>query len=410
MADGTNKPQRPFAQKQGERPDHARAFRMASRLFHNKRSDSAHCRRVLLRRMAFDCPHETQRPGKSVSSSWPPGLTPRAPPSRSLARGPLTPTNMDEVPSMGETGNRFLIQPVRELYKFCLDAAAHHRDGAKVDQILEVIESAQDKDPASKTYGNFRWRASEPKVDDQNSVEFAMQSAISLWTLHRDALSKESQDRVQRMILLAVEGIKRHEVKISYTNMALMKIQNQTLIGEAFNQPALVEEAGHSMDLWLKETATNGIHEYVSPTYYGTDFDSLGLLARFAKDPEIRRKALAGIRAIWIDIAANWFEPCRRLSGSHARDYDVLHSRGYLDVQLLGAGFITREESTQKGSPSSPSSARCRSRTTSRRCSRMWFPAPSSAAGVPNRSRGPSTTSARILPWGPAATVWTPRT
>ncbi len=262
---------------------------------------------------------------------------------------PLTPTNMDEVPSMGEDRASFLVQPVRELYKFCLDAAAHHRDGAKVDQILEVIESAQDKDPASRTYGNFRWRADEPKVDDQNSVEFAMQSAISLWTLYRDALSKESQDRVQRMILLAVEGIKRHEVKISYTNMALMKIQNQTLIGEAFNQPALVEEAGRSMDLWLKETATNGIHEYVSPTYYGTDFDSLGLLARFAKDPDIRRKALAGIRAIWIDIAANWFAPCRRLSGSHARDYDVLHSRGYLDVQLLGAGWITREESTQKG-------------------------------------------------------------
>ena len=250
---------------------------------------------------------------------------------------------------MGEDKASFMTQPVRELCKFCLDAAANHRDAGKVDKVLEVVESAQDKNPSSSTYGNLRWRASEPKVDDQNSVEFAMQSAILLWNLHRDALSKESQERLQRMILLSVEGIKRHEVKISYTNMALMKIWNQNAIGEAFNQPALVDEANHSMDLWLQETATNGIHEYVSPTYYGTDFDSLGLLARFAKNPEMQRKALAGIRALWVDIAANWFEPCQRLSGSHGRDYDVLYSRGYLDSQLVGAGFISPEESTQKG-------------------------------------------------------------
>lgn len=94
------------------------------------------------------------------------------------------------------------------------------------------------------------------------------------------------------------------------------------------------------LDQWLLTVWEEGVHEYLSPTYYGTDLDSLNLIARYAGREDRRRDAAAARRLFWTDIAANWNEQGQRLGGAHSRDYDYLTGHGYLDHHLIMAKWL----------------------------------------------------------------------
>jgi hypothetical protein len=228
----------------------------------------------------------------------------------------------------------------RDLFGFALEAAAAGYRPERITKALELAEQMQDRDPNSRTYGNFRWYWRAEKPEDWNAVEFCMQKGALVRMLHTDRLDADGRRRLERLIRYSIEGIRRHNVRESYTNIFLMKTWNCIALGEATNRPDLAAEGRSMLDRWLMHTWENGVSEYLSPTYYGVDLDSLGLIARYAKDPATRRDAEAALRLMWTDIAANFFVPCARLGGAHSRDYDFLTGHGYLDIHLRMAGWI----------------------------------------------------------------------
>jgi len=235
----------------------------------------------------------------------------------------------------------------RDLFGFALEAAAAGYRPERITRAFELAEKMQDRDPNSRTYGNFRWYWRAEKPEDWNAVEFCMQKGALVWMLHRDRLDAGGQQRLERLIRYGIEGIRRHNVRESYTNIFLMKTWNCIALGEATGRTDLAAEGRNMLDRWLIYTWENGIHEYLSPTYYGVDLDSLGLIARYAKDITTRHDAEAALRLMWTDIAANWFAPCARLGGAHSRDYDFLTGHGYLDIHLRMAGWIDADRPYQ---------------------------------------------------------------
>ncbi|HUT33790.1 MAG TPA: hypothetical protein VNE39_09935 [Planctomycetota bacterium] len=229
---------------------------------------------------------------------------------------------------------------VRELFGFALDAAAIGWHPERIAKALGLAEQMQDRDEKSRTFGNFRWYWRAERPEDLNAVEFSMQQGILVWMRHKKRLDAEGVERLDRLIRFSVEGIRRHRVAETYTNIFLMKTWNCIAIGEATGRPDLADEGYAMLDRWLLHAWDCGVHEYVSPTYYGVDLDSLGLIARFAERAAGREKAEAALRFFWTDIAANWFEPGLRLGGAHSRDYDYLTGHGYLDVHLKVAGWV----------------------------------------------------------------------
>ncbi len=229
---------------------------------------------------------------------------------------------------------------VRELFGFALEATSVKWQPERVARVLELAEQMQDRDETSRTYGNFKWYWEAERPVDRNAVEFSMQHGILVWMLYKESLNAEGAERLERLIRISVEGIRRHGVRVSYTNIYLMKIWNCIAIGEQTGRPALADQGYQMLDQWLLYTWESGIHEYGSPTYYGVDLDCLALVARFAQRREGRRKAEAALRLLWSDIAANWFEPCHRLGGAHSRDYDYLTGHGYLDATLRRVGWL----------------------------------------------------------------------
>ncbi len=230
---------------------------------------------------------------------------------------------------------------VRELFGFALEAVAANYRPEMVERALDVAEQMQDRDPASPTYGNFRWYWFNEKPVDRNAVQFSMERAVLIWKLYRDRLTPKAKERLERLIALSVEGIRRHRVGESYTNIFLMKTWNCIAIGEAADRADLATEGYQMLERWFMHVWESGIHEYLSPTYYGVDVQCLGLIARFAARAEGKRLAELALRLFWTDIAANWFGPSQRLGGAHSRDYDYLTGRGHLDNVLRRQGWLT---------------------------------------------------------------------
>ncbi|NOZ22542.1 MAG: hypothetical protein GXP25_15780 [Planctomycetes bacterium] len=213
-----------------------------------------------------------------------------------------------------------------------------------LDRAFEIAEKMQDLDPESRTFGNFQWYWFTPKVGDRNAVEFCMEAAGLLYRYHRNKLSPAARERLERMMRHAVKGILSHGVRESYTNIFLMKTWNLICLGEVLGLPEVAQEGYDHLDRFVVHTAENGYCEYISPTYYGVDIGCLGFIATYAKRERGRKQAKALLDLLWTDIAANWYEPARRMGGAHSRDYNYLYGRGYCDHHLMVAGWLSLPE------------------------------------------------------------------
>jgi hypothetical protein len=234
---------------------------------------------------------------------------------------------------------------IRGVFRFALEASALQWHPERVATALTLARSMQDLDPASKSYGNFHWRHDHAKVFDQNAVDFSMQLAGLLRIKYYDRLSPQALQTVDGIMTTAVEGLHRHQVKLSYTNIYLMQAWDLISVGESIKDSAVAEEGYRNFKAWMRYTAGNGITEYGGVTYYGTDLDSLGLINRFAGRPEARIIAGKALNYFWTDLAANWWAPGDRLASANSRSYDYLFGRRYLEAHTWEAGWL-REKPT----------------------------------------------------------------
>ena len=233
----------------------------------------------------------------------------------------------------------------REIFSFVLRCAEANLLSDRlwldrVDEALAVAEEMQDRDLISPSFGNFRWYYKAEKVEDFNAVEFVMEDATLIWMRHGEKLPSRLKERLLRLMQFGAEGIKRHRVRPGYTNIYLKKTWNCLALGICLGDKGLIDLGKGMLDNWLLFTWENGISEYLSPTYYGVDLDALLLIARLFPQADVRKKAEGVLNLFWTDIAANWFEPCKRLGGAHSRDYDYIGGRGYLDEHLRFAGWL----------------------------------------------------------------------
>lgn len=239
---------------------------------------------------------------------------------------------------------------VRSLFRYAFELAEYDCHMERIDRLFELAETMQDCDDASDnpTYGNFRWYWRTTEVTDRNAVEFICLHALPIWIKHRDRLSPDARDRLERMLHRAIEGCLRHRVRPSYTNIALSNAANLIVLGETFARPDVVAVGKQRLNDVLVCTWRNGVVEYVSPTYYGVDLDELKFLDAYARDPQVRKQTKVLLDLFWADLAANWYPAAERLAGSQSRTYNYLTGvTETLDRHLRRVGWLSpREDAT----------------------------------------------------------------
>lgn len=228
----------------------------------------------------------------------------------------------------------------RDLFTYALALCEAHAHPERLAALFTVATRMQQRDPTHRAYGNFRWSWSHAEVFDFNAVDFCLQAGAILWLRHRDSLPPPARDLLLPLLEHGAQGLLKHRVNESYTNIALMNAGNLLLLGEAMNRPEIAAEGAARLDRIVLHLADAGLHEYVSPTYYGVDLDDVMLIATFSSNERARSQARALWEFVWTDIALNWFPAAGKLAGARSRDYDYLRGLGYLDQQLLANGWI----------------------------------------------------------------------
>ena len=227
---------------------------------------------------------------------------------------------------------------VRDGYLFLLDALdTRFLKDNQVEWLLKELQIRAISDTTARSYGNMYWGWSETggDVGDGNNVEFCVQYGILINILFNDRLSPEARKTLDQIFQLATIGIRRQEVRISYTNIYVMRIWNMVALGQVYHQPSVVEDGRKFFDTWLNHVAQFGNREYDSPTYCGVDLESLLLIHRFAKDTDIRAKVTDAIRFFLNDLCSHYHAAGGFLGGAHSRDYNRVFSRDLLEEKYL---------------------------------------------------------------------------
>ncbi|MCL1919550.1 MAG: hypothetical protein FWG50_00505 [Kiritimatiellaeota bacterium] len=237
----------------------------------------------------------------------------------------------------------------RELFTAMLAYAYAGTNLTRIAELLPLAEGLQDTDPESRAYGNFRWYLRDAAVADFNAVDFCMQHGALLWTFHKDRLDPATRERFLHVLKLGLHGLIKHRPRETYTNIAILNASDLILLGEALGDAGAVQEGERRLTSFLRTIYDDGIHEFVSPTYYAVNVECLMLLAEICPHERVREMADALLHYFWTDIALNYFAPSQRLGGSHSRTYDYAFGFGGLDHLLVHHGWLAPPKGYRPG-------------------------------------------------------------
>ena len=141
---------------------------------------------------------------------------------------------------------------VRDCFLFLLDAL--DTKFLKPEEILWTIDLVKTRvitDSTKPSFGNMYWGWTETggDVGDGNNVEFCVQYGILIKLLFDDQLSTASRTSLDELFAFTLKGVRRQPVRISYTNIYLMRCWNFIALGQAYNNPAVIEEGRKAFDI-----------------------------------------------------------------------------------------------------------------------------------------------------------------
>lgn len=227
---------------------------------------------------------------------------------------------------------------VRDGYLFLLDALdADFLKDEEVEWLLRKLKSRVITDSAAASFGNMYWGWHETggDVGDGNNVQFCVQYGALIRVLFDDRLSPASRALLDEIFGYAISGMRRQPIRVSYTNIYVMRIWNMLVLGQLYQDKVLIEEARTLMDTWIDHVARHGNREYDSPTYLGVDLESLLLIQRFAQDARMRKQARDAVDFLMTDILSHYNARGRYLAGAHSRDYNRVFGRDLLEERYI---------------------------------------------------------------------------
>lgn len=227
---------------------------------------------------------------------------------------------------------------VRNVFLFLVDALdARFLKPEQVEWALKLVQTRVIANQAAPSYGNMYWGWTETggDVGDGNNVQFCVQYGVLIKLLFDDRLSPEAKKTLDQIFELVTIGIRNQPIRISYTNIYVMRIWNLVALGQVYKQPSVVDEGRKFFDIWLNHLAQFGNREYDSPTYCGVDIESLLLIHRFSTDVEIKAKAKDALRFFLNDLCSHYNERGGFLGGAHSRDYNRVFGRDLLEEKYM---------------------------------------------------------------------------
>jgi len=207
---------------------------------------------------------------------------------------------------------------------------------ATATRLLRIAEEMQDKNPESRTFGNFRWYWNSSGVTDANAAEFALARMLSIYLDTPEPLSEEDRTILYRLLERAVHVSLHRRIHPDYTNIAFYNAIHLILLGQVLDRQDVTQEGCRRLQNITAHLWNHGIFEYNSPAYYPINIDSLQLGYRHVHDAETKQMIHALLELFWTDMSLHWYAPGLHLSGAQSRTYNYL-SGGNVHIHRLFA-------------------------------------------------------------------------
>lgn len=225
-----------------------------------------------------------------------------------------------------------------------LDAGEQWRTDRAVELLWRLVET-QDSDPASDTYGIWPWFYDEPldqmATPDWNWADFVGVRLVQIVARHGDRL-RTVDDRLRHVVEGALQhasrSIMRRDVKLSYTNIAIMGTYVTIMAGDLLNDTDILGYGRDRLRRFAEFTeGYGGFPEYNSPAYTTVAIVELTRMLRDLRRGEDRELVRCLHDRAWEEAAAHWHAPSGQWAGPHSRSYVTLAGadprKGYNVVQ-----------------------------------------------------------------------------
>lgn len=235
------------------------------------------------------------------------------------------------------------VHPTRESLQYALGLLYARGEGnlRRAEAIIRKILALQDTDPFSGTYGIWPWYADEPldKMDppDWNWADFLGAKLAQILHDHTEALSLHLVAGMQAALAHAAWCIFRRNVRLDYTNIAVMGGGVAAVAGEMLDEPCLLSFGRERLGRIVQLARYHGsFTEYNSPTYTMVALEECERILYLARDGEVRRSAEELRQIAWQVIAEHFHPATGQWTGPQSRAYSDYISSGmahYLSAQ-----------------------------------------------------------------------------
>jgi hypothetical protein len=242
--------------------------------------------------------------------------------------------------------------PTRESldYALCLLESGKRERFPRAFRILNRVLALQDTDPESKWYGIWGWYMEEPPSQmapaDWNWADFNGSTLLLIDFRHREELPEDLQARVREAIRHAAASVRRRNVSMGYTNIAIKGTFVTLAAAERLGDPELLAYAQDRMRRLCAEIDKTGtFNEYNSPTYARVSLTNLTRIRMFVRDEEARRRANAIEHRLWLHLARHWDAHRKQFAGPMSRCYSTdIGFPIWLEKALDGALGLAKPE------------------------------------------------------------------
>lgn len=220
------------------------------------------------------------------------------------------------------------VHPTRDSLEYALylleEGSTPHSDRAL--NIIARILNLQVTNPSSPWYGIWGWYEEEPPdrmaPADWNWADFNGALLLLIEFRHGGKLSAPLRARLRDAIGHAAHSIRRRNVSMAYTNIAVQGTFVTLAAAELLADPALAAYAlDRSLRLARQIDETGSFAEYNSPTYARVTLTNLTRIRMFVRHAEALRLAARIERRAWLHLAAHWDAARLQFAGPMSRCY-----------------------------------------------------------------------------------------
>ncbi len=194
--------------------------------------------------------------------------------------------------------------------------------------LVRVISFQEKSDPNDPLYGLWHYYAKESvklwPFPDFNWADFNATILLLIWHRHADRLDETTRDHMIQAIKRAALSVRRRNVDLQYTNIAIKGTFVTLAAGELVQDDELISYATDRMArLHATIFASESFAEYNSPAYAAVCLGVLMAMDCYIVHPESRKLALFIQHRLWNHVACHFHAPTGEIAGPHSRAYSA---------------------------------------------------------------------------------------